>query len=79
MSFSFCGLGNKELIREVGSSAESEGRNNVAFLSHFISGQLHQCLELLLKTNRVPEAAFFARYVWSPPFVNYNAPSTVKK
>ncbi|KAG7154406.1 Coatomer subunit beta-like 1 [Homarus americanus] len=53
--------GNGELIKEVGNEAESQGRNNVAFLSYFLTGNLKECLNLLIKTNRVPEAAFFAR------------------
>ncbi|KAL7644998.1 UNVERIFIED_CONTAM: hypothetical protein RMT77_004822 [Armadillidium vulgare] len=53
--------GNKSLIGQVGVSAQSEGRNNVAFLSYFISGKLEECLDILLQTNRIPEAAFFAR------------------
>lgn len=53
--------GNGELMKEVGREAESQGRNNVGFLSYFLTGQLHQCLELLIKTKRIPEAAFFAR------------------
>ncbi|XP_069957216.1 coatomer subunit beta' [Cherax quadricarinatus] len=53
--------GNAKLIREVGNEAENQGRNNVAFLSYFLTGNLKDCLELLIKTNRVPEAAFFAR------------------
>ncbi|KAK7070650.1 Coatomer subunit beta' [Halocaridina rubra] len=53
--------GNAGLIKEVGSEAEGQGRNNVAFLSYFLTGNMKECLELLIKTNRVPEAAFFAR------------------
>ncbi|KAK3858973.1 hypothetical protein Pcinc_034864 [Petrolisthes cinctipes] len=53
--------GNATLIKEVGVEAEGQGRNNVAFLSHFLSGNLRESLNLLIKTNRVPEAAFFAR------------------
>ena len=37
------------------------GKNNVAFLSYFITGQTEKCLDLLVATNRLPEAAFFAR------------------
>lgn len=54
--------GNASFIREVGKEAEGQGRNNVAFLSHFLTGNLKECLELLIKTNRIPEAAFFARW-----------------
>ncbi|XP_064089389.1 coatomer subunit beta'-like isoform X3 [Macrobrachium nipponense] len=53
--------GNATLIKEVCTEAENQGRNNVAFLSYFLTGNLKGCLELLIKTNRVPEAAFFAR------------------
>ncbi|XP_045125694.1 coatomer subunit beta'-like isoform X9 [Portunus trituberculatus] len=53
--------GNASFIQEVGKEAEGQGRNNVAFLSHFLTGNLKECLELLIKTNRIPEAAFFAR------------------
>lgn len=33
----------------------------MAFLSHFVSGDLNACLDLLVSTQRLPEAAFFAR------------------
>lgn len=45
------------------------GKNNVAFLSYFITGQTSKCLELLINTNRLPEAAFFAR-TYAPSQVN---------
>lgn len=53
--------GNASLVKEVGDLAAKEGRNNVSFLSLFITGQLKACLQLLIDTNRIPEAAFFAR------------------
>ena len=53
--------GNASLVQEVGQLARKEGRNNVSFLSLFISGQVKECLDLLIETNRIPEAAFFAR------------------
>jgi len=31
------------------------------FLTRFLTGDLNACLEILLKSNRIPEAAFFAR------------------
>src|SRR5699024_325973 len=34
---------------------------NVAFLSYFIMGDTKNALEVLIETNRLPEAAFFAR------------------
>jgi len=54
-------MGNGEMIDKLASSSMVSGKNNVAFLSFFIRGQLEQCLELLISTRRMPEAAFFAR------------------
>jgi len=54
-------MGNGEMIDKLASSSLVGGKNNVAFLSFFIRGELEQCLELLISTKRMPEAAFFAR------------------
>lgn len=53
--------GNSEMVEKLAEGAESSGKNNVAFLSYFITGQKEKCLELLASTGRLPEAAFFAR------------------
>lgn len=53
--------GNAAMVEKLGASATDGGKNNVAFLSYFMLGQLEKCLEVLISTNRVPEAAFFAR------------------
>jgi len=53
--------GNAENVRRLGDDAVGAGMNNVAFLTRFLSGDLNACLEILLSTNRIPEAAFFAR------------------
>jgi coatomer subunit beta' len=37
------------------------GRFNIAFVSSFLLGDVEKCIDLLLQTNRIPEAAFFAR------------------
>lgn len=39
----------------------TEGKNNISFLSYFLLEDLDKCLEILISTNRLPEAAFFAR------------------
>merc|ERR550532_467738 len=54
-------MGNGEMIGKLASSSLASGKNNVAFLSLFIRGDLEQCLDLLISTSRLPEAAFFAR------------------
>uniref|UniRef100_A0A8C7GWT4 Beta'-coat protein n=1 Tax=Oncorhynchus kisutch TaxID=8019 RepID=A0A8C7GWT4_ONCKI len=43
------------------ASGNANGKTNVAFLTYFLQGKLDNCLELLIKTNRLPEAAFLAR------------------
>ncbi|CAL1543677.1 unnamed protein product [Lymnaea stagnalis] len=53
--------GNREMVAKVGESAEKSGQNNVAFLSNFVLGKCEECLEILINTGRLPEAAFFAR------------------
>nr|CAG4638264.1 EOG090X01FO [Cyclestheria hislopi] len=53
--------GNTDMVQRLGDAAVAGGKNNVAFLTRFLSGDLQACLEILLSTNRIPEAAFFAR------------------
>jgi len=53
--------GNADMVEKLGSAAEDGGKNNVSFLSYFLLGELEKCLEVLISTNRIPEAAFFAR------------------
>jgi len=53
--------GNAEMVGKLGASAEEAGKNNVSFLSYFLLGDLEKCLEILIASNRIPEAAFFAR------------------
>jgi len=53
--------GDAEMVRKLGETADSTGKNNVSFLSYFLLGDVHKCLEILINTNRLPEAAFFAR------------------
>ncbi|XP_061575002.1 coatomer subunit beta'-like [Cololabis saira] len=53
--------GNVEMVGKLAEGAESDGKTNVAFLTYFLQGRLDECLDLLIKTNRLPEAAFLAR------------------
>ncbi|XP_046572197.1 coatomer subunit beta'-like isoform X3 [Haliotis rubra] len=53
--------GNSEMVARLGETAAKSGQNNVAFLSYFSLGRLEDCLEVLVSTGRLPEAAFFAR------------------
>lgn len=49
------------MVQRLGDDAIGAGMNNVAFLTRFLSGDLNACLEILINTQRIPEAAFFAR------------------
>ncbi|NXD66439.1 COPB2 protein, partial [Eolophus roseicapillus] len=53
--------GNANMVNKLAEGAEKDGKNNVAFMSYFLQGKLDCCLELLIKTGRLPEAAFLAR------------------
>lgn len=53
--------GDENLVKSLGENTLSEGKNNLAFLSYFMLGDLDKCLDILITTGRLPEAAFFAR------------------
>ncbi|RWS08200.1 vesicle coat complex COPI: beta', partial [Dinothrombium tinctorium] len=53
--------GNSSMVEKLGQSAQAKGIKNVAFLSYFILNEKEKALEILIETNRLPEAAFFAR------------------
>ncbi|XP_044147375.1 coatomer subunit beta' [Bufo gargarizans] len=53
--------GNASMVNKLAEGAERDGKNNVAFLSYFLLGKMDTCLELLISTGRLPEAAFLAR------------------
>merc|ERR1712136_423938 len=53
--------GNADMVQSLAENAAAGGKSNVAFLSYFITGQTQKCLDLLIDTHRLPEAAFFAR------------------
>jgi len=53
--------GNAEMVEKLGNASQDSGKHNVSFLSFFLLGNLEKCLEILVSSNRLPEAAFFAR------------------
>ncbi|CAI9760950.1 unnamed protein product [Fraxinus pennsylvanica] len=63
-----CGLlllyssqGDADGITQLASLAKEHGKNNVAFLCLFMLGKLEDCLQLLVDSNQIPEAALMAR------------------
>ncbi|OEL22968.1 Coatomer subunit beta'-2 [Dichanthelium oligosanthes] len=57
----YSSLGDAEGITKLASMAKELGKNNVAFLCLFMLGKLEECLQLLVDSNRIPEAALMAR------------------
>mmetsp|Transcript_31650 Transcript_31650/g.94312 ORF Transcript_31650/g.94312 Transcript_31650/m.94312 type:complete len:1010 (-) Transcript_31650:167-3196(-) len=57
----FAAQGNRAGLSQLTADASEGGKHNVAFLALFLLGRTEHCLQLLLKTGRLPEAAFFAR------------------
>ncbi|KAL6954259.1 hypothetical protein U1Q18_006639 [Sarracenia purpurea var. burkii] len=57
----YSSLGDAEGILKLSSLAKENGKNNVAFLGLFMLGKLEECLQLLIDSNRIPEAALMAR------------------
>ncbi|KAG1667995.1 hypothetical protein FOA52_000639 [Chlamydomonas sp. UWO 241] len=57
----YAAQGNRDGLAALSESAAEGGKHNVAFLSLFLLGRTEDCMALLLRTQRLPEAAFFAR------------------
>lgn len=62
--------GDSDMIRSLGEKGAAQGKHNISFLSMFMLGDLEQCLQILINTNRLPEAAFFAR-TYIPSKISY--------
>ncbi|XP_044960915.1 coatomer subunit beta'-1 isoform X1 [Hordeum vulgare subsp. vulgare] len=57
----YSSLGDAEGVEKLASLAKEHGKNNVAFLCLFMLGKLEDCIQLLVDSNRIPEAALMAR------------------
>ncbi|XP_066379126.1 coatomer subunit beta'-1-like isoform X2 [Miscanthus floridulus] len=57
----YSSLGDAEGIEKLASLATEHGKNNVAFLCLFMLGKVEDCIQLLVDSNRIPEAALMAR------------------
>lgn len=42
-------------------TAGAQNRQNIVFLCHLLLGNLNACVDLLIASSRIPEAAFFSR------------------
>jgi coatomer subunit beta' len=57
----YSAIGNLAGMESLAESAESDGKTNIAFSAYLLSGNVEACVNILIATNRLPEAAFFAR------------------
>lgn len=62
--------GDEAMVRNLGELGAAQGKHNISFLSMFLLGDLDSCLQILINTNRLPEAAFFAR-TYIPSKISY--------
>ena len=53
--------GDAGTMEKLSELSAKENQSNIGFLTNFLLGRLEVCLEILIKTGRLPEAAFFAR------------------
>eukprot|EP01134_Creolimax_fragrantissima_P001992 CFRG1992T1 len=57
----FTTSGNPRGLEVLAQKCMEEEQNNITFVCFFLLRRLDECLDLLIKTNRLSEAAFFAR------------------
>ncbi|XP_077998505.1 coatomer subunit beta'-like [Glandiceps talaboti] len=49
------------MVEDLTKAVDINRHANVAFVSNFLLGRVEECIDVLIQSNRVPEAAFFAR------------------
>lgn len=57
----YSSCGDVEQLQRVAELSESSGKYNVAFQAAYLTGDAKRCIDILVKSKRVAEAAFFAR------------------
>ncbi|KAF9982355.1 hypothetical protein BGZ75_006247 [Mortierella antarctica] len=53
--------GNAEGMRRLAALAKAAGKSNISFACYLSLGQVEDCIEILIETERIPEAAMMAR------------------
>lgn len=53
--------GDDSMMKDLADMGQENGKHNITFLATFLRGDIEGCLKILIDTNRLPEAAFFAR------------------
>lgn len=57
----YSSLSDRSGMERLGALARSKGQNNIAFAAYLQLGDTQSCIDLLSATDRLPEAALFAR------------------
>jgi len=57
----YSATGNMEGMRRLSEDAAKGGKTNIAFVAGLLTGKVEECVDLLVDTKRLPEAAFFSR------------------
>jgi len=57
----YTAIGNLNGMEKLAKAAEVDGKTNIAFTAYLLSGNVEACVNILVATDRLPEAAFFAR------------------
>ena len=57
----YSSYGDQEGLQKLAKLAESTGKYNVAFEAYYMLAQVDDCLNVLVKSKRMAEAAIFAR------------------
>lgn len=57
----YSSYGDVDGMQRVIENAEKNGKYNVAFEAAYLMGEPDRCIDILLKSKKVAEAAFFAR------------------
>eukprot|EP00009_Paramoeba_aestuarina_P002379 CAMPEP_0201507694 /NCGR_PEP_ID=MMETSP0161_2-20130828/1285_1 /ASSEMBLY_ACC=CAM_ASM_000251 /TAXON_ID=180227 /ORGANISM="Neoparamoeba aestuarina, Strain SoJaBio B1-5/56/2" /LENGTH=988 /DNA_ID=CAMNT_0047902129 /DNA_START=135 /DNA_END=3101 /DNA_ORIENTATION=- len=65
----YSSVGNAGGMEKLAGLAKQKGKNNIAFMCLLLLQRLSDCVDLLIETKRIPEAAFFAR-TYAPSHVS---------
>ncbi len=57
----YSSCGDLDALSRLAVNAESNGKYNVAFQASYLIGDADRCVQILIKSKRLAEAAFFAR------------------
>eukprot|EP01088_Endostelium_zonatum_P017031 TRINITY_DN4844_c0_g2_i1.p1 TRINITY_DN4844_c0_g2~~TRINITY_DN4844_c0_g2_i1.p1 ORF type:complete len:867 (-),score=183.19 TRINITY_DN4844_c0_g2_i1:46-2646(-) len=57
----YTSLSHAEGIARLAAKAKEQNKNNTAFICYYLLGDVNSCLQLLVQTGRISEAAFLAR------------------